>query len=118
MPVLMPISEQIIAAGEFKEKNRASKQQNHIFAIAEAIPALGWVAVEKTPAPHVKEMSDAAQLYTNRILKEFKDKYVILNWRMNMILCFVLLDRSSVFNTIIISLGMRIRQSGQRDYPS
>lgn len=42
--------------------------------IAEAIPALGWVSVPNTPVPYVKEMSDAAALYTNRILKEFKDK--------------------------------------------
>ena len=27
-----------------------------------------------TPVPHIKEMSDASQFYTNRVLKEYKDK--------------------------------------------
>ncbi len=28
------------------------------------------------PAPFVKEMNDAGQFYTNRVLKEWKEKYV------------------------------------------
>jgi adenylyl cyclase-associated protein len=35
---------------------------------------LGWILVSPTPAPHIKEMSDAAQFYANRVLKEFKEK--------------------------------------------
>jgi len=33
--------------------------------VSEGIPALGWVTMEPKPAPFVKEMSDAAQFYTN-----------------------------------------------------
>ena len=29
-----------------------------------------------TPGPFVKEMSDAGQFYGNRVLKEYKEKYV------------------------------------------
>ena len=29
----------------------------------------GWVAVAPAPSPYVKEMNDAGQFYTNRVLK-------------------------------------------------
>lgn len=32
--------------------------------------------MEKTPGPYVKEMNDAGQFYTNRVLKEWKEKDV------------------------------------------
>ena len=35
-------------------------------------PALSWILITPTPAPHVKEMKDAAMFYTNRVLKEYK----------------------------------------------
>ncbi|KAM3967900.1 adenylyl cyclase-associated protein 1 [Aphomia sociella] len=74
MQLLAPTSEQISAIQQFREKNRASPFFNHLSAISESIPALGWVAVSATPAPYVKEMNDAGQFYTNRVLKEWKEK--------------------------------------------
>lgn len=47
---------------------------NHLSAVSEGIPALGWILYEPTPGPHIKDMTDAAQFYSNRVLKEFKDK--------------------------------------------
>jgi len=29
------------------------------------------------PGPYVREMSDAGMFYSNRVLKEFKEKYVL-----------------------------------------
>ncbi|OXB77778.1 UNVERIFIED_CONTAM: hypothetical protein H355_000533 [Colinus virginianus] len=71
--LLKPISEQIQVVQNLREKNRGSKQFNHLSAVSESIPALGWVAMSPKPAPYVKEMTDAAMFYTNRILKEYKD---------------------------------------------
>ncbi|XP_071992600.1 adenylyl cyclase-associated protein 1 [Engystomops pustulosus] len=71
--LLAPVSKQIQAVQEFREKNRGSKQFNHLSALSESVPALGWVAVSPKPGPYVKEMTDAAMFYTNRVLKEFKD---------------------------------------------
>jgi adenylyl cyclase-associated protein len=71
--LLMPTVEALRAVQEYREKNRASKVFNHLSAVHEGIPMLGWVKVAK-PAPYVKEMGDAAQFYINRVLKEFKDK--------------------------------------------
>ncbi|KAI9586131.1 hypothetical protein GQX74_001978 [Glossina fuscipes] len=73
MALLKPTSDQITAIQDFREKNRASPFFNHLSAISESIPALGW---SPTPGPHVKEMNDAGQFYTNRVLKEWKEKDV------------------------------------------
>lgn len=74
MELLKPTSTQISSIQDFREKNRASAYFNHLSAISESIPALGWVCVSPTPGPHVKEMNDAGQFYTNRVLKEWKEK--------------------------------------------
>ncbi|NXE29285.1 CAP1 protein, partial [Ardeotis kori] len=71
--LLKPISEQIQVVQSLREKNRGSKMFNHLSAVSESIPALGWVAMAPKPGPYVKEMTDAAMFYTNRILKEYKD---------------------------------------------
>ncbi|KAK2836541.1 hypothetical protein Q7C36_014410 [Tachysurus vachellii] len=71
--LLRPISEQIEQIQNFREKNRGSRLFNHLSAVSESIPALGWVAVNQKPGPYVKEMNDAAIFYTNRVLKDYKD---------------------------------------------
>ncbi|XP_022256861.1 adenylyl cyclase-associated protein 1-like, partial [Limulus polyphemus] len=84
MSLLKPTSDQIQAIQEFRQKNRASAYFNHLSAVSESIPALGWVAVAPTPAPYVKEMLDAGQFYTNRVLMDYKDKDKIhVDWARN-----------------------------------
>ncbi|XP_063239372.1 adenylyl cyclase-associated protein 1 isoform X2 [Bacillus rossius redtenbacheri] len=72
--LLQPTSQQITAIQELREKGRASQFFNHLSGVSESIPALGWVAVSPAPAPYVKEMNDAGQFYTNRVLKDWKEK--------------------------------------------
>ncbi|CAK9832523.1 Adenylyl cyclase-associated protein 1 [Anthophora retusa] len=72
--LLAPTSTQIQKIQEFREKSRGSQFFNHLSAISESTPALGWVVVTPTPAPYIKEMNDAGQFYTNRVLKEWKEK--------------------------------------------
>lgn len=43
--LLQPTSEQINAVQAFREKHRTSKLFNHLSAVSESIPALGWVCV-------------------------------------------------------------------------
>ncbi|RXN01743.1 Adenylyl cyclase-associated protein 2 [Acipenser ruthenus] len=71
--LLRPISAKIQEIQNFREKNRGSKMFNHLSAVSESIPALGWIAVAPKPGPYVKEMNDAATFYTNRVLKDYKD---------------------------------------------
>jgi adenylyl cyclase-associated protein len=72
--LLKPISDKISEIQDLREKSRRSEFFNHLSAISESIPALGWVAVSPAPAPFVKEMNDAGQFYTNRVLKDWKEK--------------------------------------------
>ncbi|KAM6904365.1 adenylyl cyclase-associated protein 2 isoform 2-T2 [Lycodopsis pacificus] len=71
--LLKPISDHIHEIQSFRERNRGSSLFNHLSAVSESIPALGWVAVNQKPGPYVKEMNDAATFYTNRVLKDYKE---------------------------------------------
>ncbi|XP_034016392.1 adenylyl cyclase-associated protein 2 [Thalassophryne amazonica] len=68
-----PISNHIQEIQNFRERNRGSSFFNHLSAVSESVPALGWVAVSQKPGLYVKEMNDAAIFYTNRVLKDFKE---------------------------------------------
>lgn len=46
--LLLPLSNKISEIQDFREKNRRSIYFNHLSAISESIPALGWVAVVST----------------------------------------------------------------------
>lgn len=72
--LMQPVSKAIQQVQAFREQNRTSKQFNHLSAVSESVPALGWVAMAPKPGPYVKEMQDAAMFYTNRVLKEYKEK--------------------------------------------
>ncbi|KAK6059901.1 hypothetical protein COOONC_02444, partial [Cooperia oncophora] len=67
-----PIFNLLSEINSFKDSRRQAPQFNHLSAVAEGIPAVGWVFVKKTPAPYVKEMLDSSMFYINRVLKEFK----------------------------------------------
>ncbi|KJH43111.1 DE Adenylate cyclase associated [Dictyocaulus viviparus] len=71
--LVAPIVNLLSKISDFKDSKRNTAQFNHLCAVAEGIPAVGWVLVKKTPAPYVKEMLDSAMFYINRILKEFKE---------------------------------------------
>ncbi|KAJ6664474.1 hypothetical protein lerEdw1_007131 [Lerista edwardsae] len=70
--LLKPISDRIQEIQTFRERNRGSKMFNHLSAVSESIPALGWITVSPKPGPYVKEMNDSATFYTNRVLKDYK----------------------------------------------
>lgn len=71
--LLKPISDHIQQIQAFRERNRGSSFFNHLSAVSESVPAIGWVAVSPQPGPYVKEMNDAATFYTNRVLKDYKE---------------------------------------------
>ncbi|XP_072227309.1 adenylyl cyclase-associated protein 1 [Leuresthes tenuis] len=72
--LLQPVSKAIQQVQAFREQNRTSPLFNHLSAVSESVPALGWVAMAPKPCPYVKEMQDAAMFYTNRVLKDYKEK--------------------------------------------
>ncbi|KAM6974603.1 adenylyl cyclase-associated protein 1 [Tautogolabrus adspersus] len=72
--ILQPVCKVVEQVQTFREQNRTSKLFNHLSAVSESVPAIGWIAVDPKPGPYVKEMQDAAMFYTNRVLKDYKDK--------------------------------------------
>ncbi|KAH9496610.1 F-actin-capping protein subunit beta [Bulinus truncatus] len=74
LELLRPSADKLQAVQDFREKNRKSEYFNHLSAISESIASLGWVTVSPAPGPYVKEMLDAGTFYTNRVLKDFKEK--------------------------------------------
>lgn len=72
--VLEMTGKQIQAVIAFRESKRTSPLFNHLSAVSESIPGLSWVAVEPSPAPYCKEMMQAAVFYTNRVLKDYREK--------------------------------------------
>lgn len=75
LPTLQkPMGDKINEIQTYREAGRRCQFFNHLSAISESIPALGWINMSPTPAPFVKEMNDAGMFYTNRVLKDWKDK--------------------------------------------
>lgn len=73
MEAVKPTNEKIEAIGSVKDSNRSSKFFNHLNTIAEGAPVLGWI-VSDTPVSLIPEFKDSAQFWSNRIMKEYKDK--------------------------------------------
>ncbi|QPG76629.1 hypothetical protein FOA43_004021 [Brettanomyces nanus] len=78
--VLKPINEAIGKVVELKDANRTSKFNNNLATVAEGVPVLGWICVD-TPVSYIPDFKDSSQFWSNRILKEFKDKdETQVNW--------------------------------------
>ncbi|WWC85656.1 uncharacterized protein L201_000522 [Kwoniella dendrophila CBS 6074] len=76
-PLLEPQGKAIQAIMETKDKLSRSKEGrdwNVCFnTLGEGVPAWGWVQVEPAPAPFVAEMKNAAQFWSDRVIKQYKD---------------------------------------------
>ena len=62
---------------ELRQRNRESPLFTHLSAIQEGIPALGWI-VNTRPADFVKDIRGGAEYFGNKILNQYKDKWVTL----------------------------------------
>lgn len=69
---LQPISSKIQEINEFKEFQRSSKYSSYLSSICEGFPVFSWVTTT-TPQGLVDSYKEAAQFWTNRILKEFRE---------------------------------------------
>ncbi|WVQ64652.1 uncharacterized protein L199_002819 [Kwoniella botswanensis] len=76
-PLLEPQGKAIQAILETKDKLSRSKEGrdwNVCFnVLGEGVPAWGWVQFEPAPAPFVAEMKNAAQFWSDRVIKQYKD---------------------------------------------
>jgi len=72
--LLAPISDAMTKIAEIESKYRGKDHLNHVKAVAEGTPVLGWLAVEPTPGPYAKEMVGASEFWSNKILTQYKGK--------------------------------------------
>lgn len=75
-PLFEPINKAVMSATEIKDANRGDANANHLAAVADGIMLLGWIAVPNRPFKHVDEFLGSAQFFGNKVLKEYKEKYV------------------------------------------
>lgn len=71
--LLSSLQEGIVAINDFKDANRKSEYFSHLNAIAEGTGVLSWFLTE-TPMSFIPEIKDSATFWTNKVLKEFKEK--------------------------------------------
>ncbi|EPT06234.1 hypothetical protein FOMPIDRAFT_1110430 [Fomitopsis schrenkii] len=73
--LLAPLQKDIETITRAKEANRKDRDWlNHLSAVAEGGTCVGWVTTSPKPGPFVAEVKESTLFYTNRVLKEFKDK--------------------------------------------
>ncbi|KAJ1731683.1 suppressor of rasval19 [Coemansia biformis] len=65
---------EIQQAIRLKDSNRPSEYFDNLSAVAECVPAFGWVVVDQTPVPYVIDAKESAEFYTNRVLKKWREK--------------------------------------------
>lgn len=70
---LTPVNDIVMEISDLKEKNRPNDNFPYLNAIAESTAVFSWFAIP-TPMNFISEIKDAVQFWTNKILKEFKDK--------------------------------------------
>lgn len=76
-PLLEPQGKAIEAVMETKDKLSRSKEGREwgvcFNVLGEGVPAWGWVQMEPTPAPYIHEMKNAAQFWSDRVIKQYKE---------------------------------------------
>lgn len=75
--LLKPLTAQIEVVNSIREANRGKPEFNQLSAVSESISVFAWVTFDTKPAKHVEESLGSAQYWGNRVLKEFKEKYVV-----------------------------------------
>merc|ERR1712137_92407 len=72
--LLEPTSTAVNEAISTRDSNRGNALWNHLSAISEGAPGLGWVAVSPTPGPFTNEYKGNSEFYSNKLLREYKGK--------------------------------------------
>ena len=74
LPLLIEATSESVAAVVNAGENapRGDPKFNHLKAVAEAVPALGWIVVEGKPVPFIRDFCEASAFYANRVIKDNK----------------------------------------------
>lgn len=77
MDTLKGLQKYMTQVDDIRQGNRASPLKDHLAMVADGVGALAWVTIDPKPQDYVAELFGGAQLYGNKVLKEYKDKYVV-----------------------------------------
>lgn len=71
--VLGPTNEKISKINSLKDANRKSSYFNHLNSLSESGAVFFWIGVD-TPVSYISDIKDSAKFWSDRVLKEYKDK--------------------------------------------
>jgi adenylyl cyclase-associated protein len=71
--LIKDLQEEMTKTDDIRQNNRGSPQKDHLAMVADGVGALGWITDSK-PAEYVVELFGGAQIFGNKILKEYKDR--------------------------------------------
>lgn len=76
MKLLKDLQMAIERVDETKQQNRDHALRDGLTMVADGIGSLGWIMVETSPKPYeyIHELFGGAQMYGNKVLKEYRDK--------------------------------------------
>jgi adenylyl cyclase-associated protein len=79
MDILQDLQKAMQEAESAKTTSREASLRNPIQMVADGVGALGWVTLDESqgqkPHEQILELLGGAQMYGNKVLREFKDKY-------------------------------------------
>lgn len=78
MEILKELQSTMGAVNDIREANRASPVFGHLTTVSEGIVVLGWITVDPKPAEHIMGMLGSVEFYGNRVIQEYKEKYLRL----------------------------------------
>ena len=78
MELLKDLQANMEKTDEFRQSNRDPALKDPLSMVADGVGSLGWVTIGKgggtKPYEHINELFGGAQMYGNKVLKEYRDK--------------------------------------------
>ena len=78
MELLKDLQANMEKTDEFRQSNRDPTLKDPLSMVADGVGSLGWVTIGKgggmKPYEHINELVGGAQMYGNKVLKEYRDK--------------------------------------------
>jgi adenylyl cyclase-associated protein len=82
MELLKDLQASMEKTDEFRQQNREAALKDPLSMVADGVGCLGWITISSgssmKPHEHIKELFGGAQMYGNKVLKEYRDKYACL----------------------------------------
>jgi hypothetical protein len=79
MELLKDLQASMEKTDEFRQQNREAALKDPLSMVADGVGCLGWITISSgssmKPHEHIKELFGGAQMYGNKVLKEYRDKY-------------------------------------------